>query len=74
MSDYNGWKNRETWLVGLHFEPSNKADLESAREFIEEQEETLPPFFRDFVDLSLIDWEELAENLENEEEEEEEED
>ena len=66
MSDYNGWKNRETWLVNLHFEPCNKADLEYAKECLEEQEETLPPFFRDFVDLSLIDWEELSENLESE--------
>lgn len=69
MSDYNGWKNRETWLVNLHFDPQNKGDLEEAREYLEEQEESLPLFFRDFVDLSLIDWDELAESLESEEEE-----
>ena len=69
MTDYNGWKNRETWLVNLHFEPSNKSDLEYAKECLEEQEETLPPFFRDFVDLSLIDWEELAESMEDDEDE-----
>ena len=66
MNDYNGWKNRETWLVNLHFNPENKGDVEVIKDMLEEQEETLPPFFRDFVDLSLIDWEELSENLESE--------
>ena len=71
MSDYNGWKNRETWLVNLHFNPENKGDVEVIKAMLEEQEETLPPFFRDLVDLSMIDWDELAEEEEEEEEEEE---
>jgi hypothetical protein len=62
---YNGWTNRETWLVNIHFEPTNKADLDNAKEFLEEQAENLLPFFRDFVDLSLINWEELASYLDD---------
>lgn len=63
---YNGWKNRETWLVNVHYEPTDQADLDSIRADLEEQEEHLPPFFRDFVDLSKIDWEELASYLDDE--------
>jgi len=71
MSTYNGWTNRETWLINLHFEPSTKDDLEAIKETLGEQEGTLPPFFRDYVDLSLINWEELAETLDPEQEDDE---
>lgn len=62
---YNGWSNRETWLVNLHYGIETKAELEYIRETLEEQEKSLPPFFRDFVDLSLINWAELESCLES---------
>jgi hypothetical protein len=83
---YNGWTNRETWLVNLHY--SNIIDT-NVNEFIyneeteehrqvtraeiatyieelfdiliEEQWDQIPSFFQDMIDLSLIDWYDLAE-------------
>ncbi len=33
---YNGWTNRATWLVNVWFNPESKADVQSAREQLEE--------------------------------------
>ena len=75
MSDnsYNGWTNRETWLVNVWFNPESKSDLEMAKEAIEEAIDNAPDFLRDFISAEQINWEELAEAMEPEEEEEEEE-
>lgn len=71
MSDgtYNGWTNRATWLVNLWFNPESKADVEMARETLEEAIQAAPPFLRDFIDDD-INWEELASHFEEEDEEE----
>jgi len=62
---YNGWTNRATWLVNLHFNPETKEDLDTAKSYIEEAEENLEDaFLKDFIDLSEINWEELEETLE----------
>lgn len=68
-NDYNWWTNRETWLVNLHFNPETKADVEWAKECLEEQYESLSPLMQDFVNLNGINWEELKEHMEDEEEE-----
>ena len=61
---YNGWTNRATWLVWLHFEINSKSDLEYAREHIEQLEESITNnFLRDFVDFSSINWSEIEANL-----------
>lgn len=72
MSDniYNGWSNRETWLVNLHFEINSQSDFEYAKEQIQEWYDNLDSFMQDYVDLSLIDWDELESHIETEEEEE----
>ena len=64
--NYNGWANRETWLVNLHFNPETKSDVDYIKDTLEEQEANLEPFFRDFIDLSKIDWEELENSLDDE--------
>jgi hypothetical protein len=84
---YNGWTNRETWLVNLYYshildenvqefmynEETNEhrqvtiSELASYIEdlfdcIIEEQWKSIPDFFKDMIDLSKIDWHDLAEN------------
>jgi len=64
MEKYNGWTNRETWLVNLHFNPETKSDLVAIKESIEELEENIENMFlKDFVDFSRIDWYDLEKSL-----------
>ena len=67
---YNGWTNRETWLINVWFDPQSAADVEMAREAFEETYDTLPDWMKDFVSDN-INWEELASHFEEEEEEDE---
>lgn len=55
---YNGWTNRATWLVNVWFNPESKADVQFAREQLDEAIEAAPDFLRDFIDTD-INWEEL---------------
>jgi len=71
-SNYNGWANRETWLVNVWFNPESREDVESARYVIEEAYDTLPDFMRDFCDIGSIDWDELLSHFDEEDEEDEE--
>lgn len=73
MSDYNGWRNRATWLINIWYNPETKADVDSAKEDFESQIDSLSSMLRDFIDDD-IDWDELRENMDDEEEDEEEED
>jgi hypothetical protein len=72
MRDYNGWSNRETWLVALNFDFTTRADLASIREMLEDEFYQLPTFWQDFVSLHQIDWDELESHCEDEDEDEEE--
>ena len=67
---YNGWSNRETWLVNMWFDPQSREDVEAARYTLEEAVDQLPDFLRDFVSVDLVDWEELLEHFEEEDEDE----
>lgn len=69
---YNGYTNRETWLVNLHFNPESRADLDGIKDQIEEWYDGLNPFMQDMIDLQAIDWDELASHFEDEDEDEEE--
>ena len=64
--NYNGWKNRETWLVnvwfGDHWETAS--DVQATREHIEETIENLPDWVRGFIYDDSIDWEELEGHVE----------
>jgi len=65
MSKYNGWANRETWLVNLWFNPETQDDLDFARAELETALEGIDNgCLRDMVDLNAIDWAELAATLE----------
>jgi hypothetical protein len=69
---YNGWTNRETWLVNVWFNPESVEDVEIAQATIEEAHDEIPDFLKDFCNISAINWDELKSHFEEEEEEEEE--
>ena len=67
---YNGWSNRETWVINVWFNPESSADVEFAREQIEEQYDNIPSgALKDMIDIDCINWEELLEYFEEDEEE-----
>lgn len=68
---YNGWTNHATWLVNVWFNPESKSDVEMAKACIEEAEEELPDFLRDFLCTNEINWEELESHFDEEDEDEE---
>jgi hypothetical protein len=67
---YNGWTNRETWLVNVWFNPESVEDVEVAQATIEEAHDEIPDFLKDFCNISAINWDELKSHFEEEEEEE----
>ena len=68
---YNGWANRATWLVNVWFNLESRDDVESARAAIEEAEDSMPDFMRDFLCTDEINWDELLDHFEEEESDEE---
>ena len=77
-TEYNGWTNRSTWLVNLHFEFNSIDELEGIKEHIKEsfyEFDTLMIdqgnlFVQDFVespDFHLINWDELADSIDKQE-------
>lgn len=56
---YNGFVNRETWLINLWFNPECKADVDMAKEVIETDVLNCPKYLQDFVSLYAINWDEL---------------
>lgn len=71
QSTYNGWSNRATWLVNVWFNPESKSDVEMAKLAIEEAEESMPDFMKDFLCTDEINWNELEDHFNEEESEEE---
>ena len=73
---YNGWTNRETWLVGLWFNPETKSDIDFLEETLEEEFLDMikdkfgssAHFYVDMIDFYCINWDELREAQEDEEE------
>ncbi len=60
---YNGWSNRETWLINVWFNPETEDDVDFAKETLENDIENLPDYLKDFIDDGVIDWDELKEAL-----------
>jgi hypothetical protein len=77
MNKYNGWTNRETWLVNLHFGDYFQEVAEDGQQlmanYIQEtiwdmfEEANIPPFFADMIDLGIVNWKELEEHYVTEE-------
>jgi hypothetical protein len=69
MSRYNGWANRETWLVGLWFNPETLEDVEHIKMHLEDiyyESETFKGFWQDMINYTAIDWEEIRDSVEEE--------
>ena len=74
MDTYNGWTNRETWLINvwmgdlLQFSFPEIDDLDDFRDAIENhvveyyEDSDIPDMFRDFIYLDSVNWLELARN------------
>jgi hypothetical protein len=58
---YNGWSNRETWLINVWFNPETEEDVDYAKDTLESDIENLPDYLKDFIDDGVIDWDELKE-------------
>ena len=69
---YNGWTNKATWLVNVWFNPESLEDVQAARAAIEEAEDSLPAFMKDFLCTNEINWEELESHFAEDDEEDEE--
>ena len=61
---YNGWTNRESWLINLWFgdDWTCAADVQATREWVEEQFEGLESWIQDFIYQDEINWAELEEH------------
>lgn len=76
MSECNGWRNRETWLVNVHgffdedyFEENKFANASQAAdamsdsfdEWFADEIKSMHPFLQDCLNTNAIDWFALAE-------------
>ena len=66
---YNGWRNRETWLVNLWFNPVTKSDIDYLEEYLEDEYYKFQGFWQDMIWFNDIDWDRLREAMEDDEEE-----
>ena len=65
--NYNGWAIRETWLVNVWFNPERVEDVDSAKEYLEEELQLIQnSCLKDMVCLDSVDWQELREAMTDE--------
>jgi len=55
---YNGWSNRETWLIVVWYAPQSRNDIEYAKQDFEDRLNR-DSMLRDFINFEVIDWQEL---------------
>ena len=65
---YNGWTNRQTWLVNLWYNPESIEDVHMIKEVLEEEYYTMEGFWSDMIDFNAIDWTQLKQHFQTEEE------
>lgn len=67
---YNGWSNRETWLINVWFNPESKGDVQSAKEVLEEQYDAMEAgVLKDMLSIEAIAWDELESYFDDEDNE-----
>ena len=81
MEKYNGWANRNTWLINMYFGDMIADYAEEGEqitdsfihdlfvEIFDMHTEDLDPLIMEFIDVSDIDWQELADHYNGEEDE-----
>ena len=78
MTDYNGWTNRETWVINLwlgdYLQDVANEGQQLMADYIEEtvwdmlEEANVPDMFKDMIDLNAVDWRELEQHYVTDEE------
>lgn len=77
MTNYNGWSNRETWLVVTHFSSIVEDESPLGWDWVKEEIETewhkitefgFGFFFNDYINFDLINWDEIKSSAYGEEE------
>lgn len=75
MADYNGWTNRNTWLINLWFGEIIREEIEQDAtitadniadmvwDCIQLEVELCSPMLRDFFDFEGINWEEIWQTI-----------
>ena len=66
MAKYNGWTNKETWLVNVHQNPESIADVNYLEETLEDEFYDLLEdvggscsVYADLIHFSRINWDEI---------------
>ena len=77
-TDYNGWTNRETWVINLwlgeYFQDVANDGQHLMADYIEStvwdmfEEANIPDMFKDMIDLNAVDWRELEQHYVTDEE------
>ena len=77
-TDYNGWTNRETWVLylwlGDYFQDVANDGQHLMADYIEEtvwdmlEEANVPDMFKDMIDLNAVNWRELEQHYVTDEE------
>jgi len=65
---YNGWTNRETWLVNLHYNPETIEDIDYIQDMLESEYYDIDGFWGDMINFHIIDWTQLRQHFQTEEE------
>ena len=63
---YNGWSNRQTWLVNLWYNPESIEDVDYIKDMLESEYYDIDGFWGDMIDFNIIDWTQLRQHFQTE--------